>query len=427
MFFYNSTFTLLGLAGLFVSSIIFIACIVIEVKLTKKSFAIGSTIQGLVVQIISGIAKIRVAGAEGRFFNVWGNLFSQKKKIDLKLQLVGAIERLAYRIFPMVMTSILFWAAIVIFRTDPTMTNNLTPSHSLGAFIGFYTAYALLIVSVLEIFQMLFSIYGVTPYWERSKLIVQEDTEKKPQTTAKIKLKGGVALEHVYFRYEKEGNWVLQDVSIVAHPGEMVAIVGPTGCGKSTIVRLLLGFESPEQGEVLYDERDIAEYDIRSIRQQIGTVLQNEGLLGGSIYENIVGAKTYAPEAIEKALQLSGFDEDLKTLPMGLHTIMTMGGNTISGGQRQRVYLARALVSSPKILIMDEATSALDSKSQERVGSNLDQLNVTRIVIAHRLSTIRHADRIYVMEDGKIVESGTFKELEEANGLFTAMLKRQQL
>lgn len=207
----------------------------------------------------------------------------------------------------------------------------------------------------------------------------------------------------------------------------MIGIVGKTGCGKSTLVRLLLGFEAPEQGEVFYDEQPMKNFDPRSIRKQIGTVLQNAGILAGSIYENIVGAGSYSKEDIERALRLSGFSKDLADLPMGLNTVVPMGGNTFSGGQRQRLYLARALVASPKILILDEATSALDNKTQEFVSANLDEIAVTRIVIAHRLSTIKHADRIYVMDAGEIIESGTFNELVEKNGLFAAMLKRQQV
>lgn len=427
LFSYNSTFATIGLVGLFLAAIIFTICISIEIRLTKKSFALGSSIQGIVVQIISGIAKIRTAGAEGRFFKLWGDVFSQKKKVDLKLLIVTAIERLVYRIFPLLMTTLLFWVAIVTFRKDPKIAASLNPSQSLGSFIGFYTAYALLIASALEVFQMAFSIWTVLPYWERSKILVQSETETPPENTTPIILKGNIALEHVSFRYAPDAPLVLEDISLFAHAGEMIAIVGPSGCGKSTIVRLLLGFENPEQGEILFDDRSIKDYDIRMIRKQIGTVLQSEGMLGGSIYDIIAGAKMLSVEAVQKAIRMAGLEEDLKAFPMGLNTIMSMGGNTVSGGQRQRLYLARALAASPKILILDEATSALDNTSQTLVEKNLTELNITRIVIAHRLSTTRNADRIYVMDKGKIIETGTYQELASTNGLFASMLKRQEL
>ncbi len=427
LFAYNSKFATIGLIGLFVAALVFTLCIAIEVRLTKKSFALGTTIQGIVVQIISGIAKIRISGAEGRFFSLWGNVFSQKKKIDLKLLIVTAIERLVYRIFPVLMATLLFWVAIITFRNDPKVSSSINPSQSLGAFLGFYTAYALLIASALEVFQMAFSIWTVLPYWERSKVLVQSETEALPEKSAPIVLKGSIALEHVNFRYSPDGPLALDNVSLFAHPGEMIAIVGPSGCGKSTIVRLLLGFETPEQGEILFDDRSIFDYDIRQIRKQIGTVLQNEGMLGGSIYDIIAGSKVLSIEDIQKAIHMANLDDDLKALPMGLNTVMSTGGNTVSGGQRQRLYLARALAASPKILILDEATSALDNTSQNLIDKNLTELNITRVMIAHRLSTTRNADRIYVMDQGKIIEVGTYKELAAAKGLFAEMLKRQEL
>ncbi|MFI5334503.1 MAG: ATP-binding cassette domain-containing protein, partial [Chlamydiales bacterium] len=271
------------------------------------------------------------------------------------------------------------------------------------------------------------SLSTAVPYWKQAKFILEEPLEKRPEKVQPINLKGQIALDRVAFRYDKDSDWILRDLSLVANPGEMIGIVGPSGSGKSTIVRLLLGFEAPEQGEVLYDDQSLQDLDIRGVRKQIGVVLQNAGILAGSLYENIVGAGSYTVEEIEKALHLSGFDADLEHLPMGLNTILPMGGGTFSGGQRQRLYLARALVSTPKILILDEATSALDSKTQEFVSNNLDQIDVTRIVIAHRLSTIKHADRIYVLQNGAMVETGTFNELLAKGGLFADMLKRQQV
>ncbi len=440
LFFYDAKFAAVGLLGLFAAAIAFVVCITMEIRLTKKSFALGTTLQGIVVQIISGISKIRVAGAEGRFFNLWGTIFGQKKKIDLKLLIVIAVERMIYRIFPILMTTLLFWVAIVSFRNDPSIALSLNPSQSLGTFLGFYTAYALLITSALEVFQLAFSIWSVLPYWDRSKLLVQEETETRPEhPTVALKgsthsiqsfdneLKGEISLEHVYFRYDPEGLWALEDVSLVVHPGEMIAIVGPSGCGKSTIVRLLLGFEKAEQGNVTYDDQDIFSYDLRALRRQLGTVLQVQNMLGGSIRYIISGAKILPDEEIERAIRLAGLEEDMQDFPMGLNTVMSMGGNTVSGGQRQRLFIARAIAASPKILILDEATSALDNRAQEIVSENLQKLNITRIMIAHRLTTTRHADRIYVMDAGKIVEAGTYQELIQANGLFAAMLKRQEL
>jgi NHLM bacteriocin system ABC transporter ATP-binding protein len=429
MFYYSLTFTGLGIGLMFLAMLIYSGCIWVQLKLMNESVRLSSVIQGIVVQIISGIPKIRVAGAESRFFAKWGDLFSQKKRIDMKIQYASGIQSLVFRLFPMVSTAVLFSVALLIF-TDQAQTNLAgvtTLPISLGTFIGFNTAYSLFITSCLEIYETCFALSVIIPNWKQAKFIVEEPTEAKPERVQSVKLKGEVVLDHVSFRYNKEGDWTVHDINLVANPGEMVAVVGPSGCGKSTLVRMLLGFEVPEIGEVLYDDIDLKDLDLRQVRRQTGVVLQNAGVLAGSLYDNIVGAGTYTPEQIERAIKLSAFDQDLAHLPMGLSTILPMGGSSFSGGQRQRLYLARALISSPKILILDEATSALDNRTQETVSANLEKIEVTRIVIAHRLSTIMHADRIYVMDAGRVIEVGTFQELVEKNGLFAEMLKRQKL
>ncbi len=431
MFLYSVIFTAVGLGAMAIATFIYLGCIIIQVKLTTKSFQLGNTIQGLVVQMITGLAKIRVAGAESRFFSMWGSLFSEKKKVDIKIQYTNAIQSLVFRLFPVLMTAALYAVAISLF--SDSQANSQTPFEksslpiSLGTFLGFTTAFGLFTTSALGILETCYTLCVIMPYWKNIKYVIEHPLERQIERVQTTKLQGGVAVDHIYFRYAKDGNWILHDVSIVAHPGEMIAIVGPSGCGKSTIVRMLLGFENPDQGEVLFDDNSLKDLDLRNVRKQIGVVLQNAGILAGSLYENIVGAGTYKVEDIEKALRLSGFQADLENLPMGLNTILSMGGNTLSGGQRQRLYLARALVSSPKILILDEATSALDNKTQEFVSANLDAIDVTRIVIAHRLSTIKNADRIYVMEAGHVKEVGTFQELVDKNGLFAEMYRRQQL
>lgn len=428
MIFYSWQLAFLGIGGIFLAALIYAVCITIQVRLTSKVVDLSSRIQGVVVQIITGIAKIRVAGAESRFFGIWGHLFAEKKRLSIKIKYASAVQSLVFRLFPLLLTATLFSVAIALFKGG--FSYNLaqqTSGLSMGTFLGFATAFNLFIAAALEILETLFAQSLALPYWDKAKFILQEPLEKPQERLQTAKLKGAVALEQISFRYSKEEEWILQDISMVANPGEMIGIVGPSGSGKSTLVRLLLGFETPEQGEVLYDELALQDLDLRSVRKQIGTVLQNAGILAGSLFENIVGAGTYTVEEIERALFLSGFEEDLRKLPMGLNTILPMGGSTLSGGQRQRLYLARALVSSPKILILDEATSALDNKTQELVSANLDSINVTRIVIAHRLSTIQHADRIYVLEKGRIVESGTFQELAAQKGLFADMLKRQSI
>ena len=211
-------------------------------------------------------------------------------------------------------------------------------------------------------------------------------------------------------------------------PGEYVAIVGKTGCGKSTLMRILLGFEKPEKGSVRFDGKDINTLDLPSLRKKIGTVMQDAGLFQGDIYSNIV---ITAPQldlaAAWEAAEKAGIAEDIRSMPMGMNTIIGEGQGGISGGQRQRLMIARAIAPKPKLLMFDEATSALDNKTQKQVSEALDAMGCTRIVIAHRLSTIKHCDRILVIDEGHIIEDGTYDELIEKDGFFAKLVERQRL
>jgi ABC-type bacteriocin/lantibiotic exporter with double-glycine peptidase domain len=220
---------------------------------------------------------------------------------------------------------------------------------------------------------------------------------------------------------------VLDDVSLEARPGEFVAVVGPSGSGKSTLLRMLLGFEKPDGGVLYYDGQDLGAVDLSAVRSQMGVVLQNSSLLSGTIFDNIVGSAPLSMEDAWAAAEMAGLSADLKALPMGMHTVVSEGGGNLSGGQRQRLLISRALVRKPRILFFDEATSALDNRVQEQVSRSLERLNATRVVIAHRLSTIRNADRIYVMQAGRVVQSGSYDELAARPGLFAELMARQTL
>ena len=204
-----------------------------------------------------------------------------------------------------------------------------------------------------------------------------------------------------------------------------MAIVGKSGCGKSTLIRLLLGFEQPLGGAVYYDGQNLAELNAVSVRSQLGVVLQNGQLMTGDIFHNIIGINDLTLDDAWEAAEAAGIAEDIREMPMQMQTVVSEGSTNISGGQRQRLLIARALAMKPAILICDEATSALDNRTQAIVTKSLDQLHATRIVVAHRLSTIRNADRIIVLDEGRVAESGTFDELLENDGLFAAMVKRQ--
>jgi ABC-type bacteriocin/lantibiotic exporter with double-glycine peptidase domain len=218
---------------------------------------------------------------------------------------------------------------------------------------------------------------------------------------------------------------VLRDISLSVKPGQFIALVGPSGSGKSSLLRLFLGFERPESGAIYYDGQDLSGLDIEAVRRQMGVVIQNARLASGSIFENIVASAPLKIDDAWEAAQMVGLADDIREMPMGMHTIVSEGGGNLSGGQRQRLLIARAIVKKPRIFLFDEATSALDNVTQATISKGLEALNVTRIVVAHRLSTIVNADCIYVVEKGIVVESGPYQELLRTDGVFQRLAKRQ--
>jgi ABC-type bacteriocin/lantibiotic exporter with double-glycine peptidase domain len=240
-------------------------------------------------------------------------------------------------------------------------------------------------------------------------------------------LRGSIAFAGVRFRYQPNMRAVLDGLSFRVEPSEMVAIAGHSGCGKSTMIRMLLGFEQPEEGTILFDDQDLTSLDVEAVRRQLGVVLQDGQLAPGTIRENIAGVATMSDAELWELAAIVALDEDIRAMPMGMDTVITLNGGAFSGGQRQRLLIARALANRPRILLLDEATSALDNVTQRVITDNLAQLGMTRIVIAHRLSTMVDADRIMVLDAGRIVEQGDFAELMASRGRFHALASRQLL
>jgi ATP-binding cassette subfamily C protein len=242
-----------------------------------------------------------------------------------------------------------------------------------------------------------------------------------------VAVKGAIELSHVSMRYGENEPLVLSDVSLKVDPGELVAIVGPSGSGKSSIMRVLLGFEIPEVGSVQFDGHDLGVLDVRGLRRQMGVVMQTSGLLTGDILMNIVGARDLTVDDAWDAARIAGVERYIRGLPMGMYTVVGEGASSFSGGQRQRLLIARAVAGRPKILLFDEATSALDNQTQAEVADAIANLRATRIVIAHRLSTVRRADRIIVIDAGQVVQSGSFEALMAVDGPFKELASRQLL
>jgi ABC-type bacteriocin/lantibiotic exporter with double-glycine peptidase domain len=296
---------------------------------------------------------------------------------------------------------------------------------SAGEFVAFTTAFATTAAAILGLVGVLTAASQSVVLWERARPIVQSAPEVRSGGVDPGELRGAIEVAHVSFRYGGEAPPVLDDVSLAAAPGEFVAIVGPSGAGKSTVFRLLLGFERPETGTISYDGQSLTELDTRAVRRQLGVVIQNARILAGSIFHNIVGEANLTLDDAWEAARIAGIAEDIERMPMGMHTFISEAAAAFSGGQRQRLLIARAVVARPRVLLFDEATSALDNRTQAAVSAALDQLQATRIVIAHRLSTIQHADRIIVLDRGRVLEQGRYDELMEGDGLFAALPRRQ--
>ena len=256
--------------------------------------------------------------------------------------------------------------------------------------------------------------------------LINEQPEQSGAKNRPGRLRGRVTVEHVDFRYTPDGPLVLKDVSLEVPVGAKVALVGASGSGKSTLGRLLLGLYPPSSGRVLFDGRDLASTDLRSIRRQVGVVLQNPFIFSGSIRQNIaIGAAQVELSRVEAAADLAAVKTLIDGMPMRYETLLTEGGTTLSGGQRQRIALARALVGQPAVLLLDEATSAIDNVAQATIEDNLRGLQGTRVVIAHRLSTVLDADLVVVLDHGRIVEQGTYQELLQARGAFHRLAGNQ--
>jgi ABC-type bacteriocin/lantibiotic exporter with double-glycine peptidase domain len=295
-------------------------------------------------------------------------------------------------------------------------------------YMAFNVAYGAVSGAIMALGGIAMTVASIKPLLEMVQPILDTVPENSENKRILTTLSGNVEVNHLSFRYDKDGPAILDDVSFKIRPGEYVAIVGKTGCGKSTLMRLLLGFEKPETGAVYYDGHDLETLDLRSVRQCIGVDLQNGKLFSGDIFSNIIITAPWKTlDDAWEAARIAGLEEDIKAMPMGMHTMLSEGGGGVSGGQRQRLLIARAVVSKPKILYFDEATSALDNITQKQVSDSIDGLKCTRLVIAHRLSTIRHCDRIIVLDGGKIVEEGNYHTLMAKQGVFFDLVKRQTI
>jgi len=386
-----------------------------QMNIGRERVDITAKENGLTYSLITSMQKIRLSGAENRAFAKWANLYSQEAALTYNPPMFLKVSSVITTAVTMIGTIIMYWVSV---KTHVSVAD----------YYAFNSAYGYVSASFTALASIAVSIGSIKPILSIIQPLLDAEPELQEGKETVTALSGGIEFSHVSFKYDQDSPLIVDDLSLNISPREYVAIVGKTGCGKSTLVRLLMGFEKPTMGSVLFDHKDIQRLDMCSVRKHIGTVMQDAKIFGGSIYDNIViSDPTLTVDQAWEAAEIAGLADDIRDMPMGMNTYLMEGQGGLSGGQRQRLMIARAVAPKPKILIFDEATSALDNITQKQVSDALDAMKCTRIVIAHRLSTIKHCDRILVFEKGKIIEDGTYDELIAKKGFFADLVERQRV
>ena len=417
-------FQLIGFAPVLILPVIIILLVssgftiftsLVQKKYTNKSLQMSSKEAGVTYEMINGIQKIRLSGSEKRVFAKWANSYSKTAKIRYNPPLILKLSPAISLLITLIGNVIIYFVASI---------NNI----DVGSYMAFVTSYGVLSGAFTSLTSVVSVMSTIQPLFDMARPILETQPE---ETRGKLEIKsvkGNIKLKDVSFKYTDNGPLILNKLSLNIKEGEYLAIVGQTGCGKSTLIRLLLGFEEPLEGQITFDGNDIKDVNLTSLRRNIGTVMQNGTLFHADIFSNIIiSSPGLKEEDAWRAAEIANIADDIREMPMGMKTVISEGQGGISGGQKQRIMIARAIVHRPKILIFDEATSALDNKTQKSISESINRLNCTRIVIAHRLSTIKNADRIIMLEKGHIIEEGSYQELIDKKGKFAELVDRQRL
>lgn len=415
----------LAFLAIFIWSVYFIVSAFLSWRLVRfqrrKTNATG-VVSGQVLQLLNGLNKFKIRAAEERAFYLWTRKFGDQWYWNRKTKWQNNWLELLNQSQPLVLNFLIFFLTMILF--DDGIKSGVS-FLSQANFLSFNSAMGSFGSAVAGLLSGVMGIMGIVPELERIRPILKEKAEVTENKLPAGELSGEIEVCDIHFRYKAELPLVLKKFSLRIKQGSFVAIVGSSGSGKSTFLRVLLGLEKPEKGIIQYDGQDLGQLDVTSVRRQIGVVMQHGQLMSGSIYSNIIGALPLSIDDAWEAARLVGLDADIKEMPMGMHTIVSEGAGNISGGQKQRILIARSIVNHPRIVVFDEATSSLDNATQTIVAETLEKMQSTRVIVAHRLSTIRHADCIIVMDKGEIAETGTYDQLMAQDGLFKVLAKRQ--
>ena len=416
IFFYDATLGIIALAFGLASLLVTVALGWGQISSYGRMISAVRRAAGNLFQIIKGISKLRVENAEGSAFAISAGDYREQKRAEFRL---GALEG-QLQAFG---AALPFLAGAALLLAVAAGGDGNFP---IGDFLVVYTVFIVFQGAVTRLGESMGVIAATRPAFDQMRPMLAAEPETTVEGGPVEHLGGEVLFDHVSFRYDPEGPLILDDVTIRARPGEFVAVAGESGAGKSTLFRLALGVEQPSSGAVYYDGRDLRHLNLKQLRRKIGVVPQSVQLHPQDLWDNIVAHHEEAStEEAWKAAQTAEIEREIKAMPMGMMTMVGTSGAVLSGGESQRITLASSLMRNPRIMLLDEATNWLDNQSQAQVMQNLAVLTSTRIVIAHRLSTLEHADRIYVMQAGKVVQIGSFKELMEAGGIFRELVKRQ--
>ncbi|RPF38792.1 NHLP bacteriocin export ABC transporter permease/ATPase subunit [Streptomyces sp. TLI_185] len=415
LFWYSPSMALAAIAMLVVIAGVFLGLGLWQVRWQRKLVVLSNKLNNQAFQTLRGLPKLRVAAAENYAYAAWASEFAHSRELQQKVGRIKNLTTVMGAVYLPLCTLLMFML----------LAGPARGVMSAAAFLTFNTSVTMVLTSVTQLTSAFVSTVAALPLFEEIKPVLEATPEVRTASTRPGPLSGAIEARRLSFRYTDDGPLVLDDVSFEIRPGEFVAIVGPSGCGKSTLLRLLIGFDKPVSGSVLYDGQDLGALDQSAVRRQCGVVLQHAQPFTGSILDVICGTEPYTPEEAMAAAEMAGLAEDIKRMPMGLHTIV-QGSGAVSGGQRQRLMIAQALIRRPRILFFDEATSALDNETQRTVIESTKALNATRVVIAHRLSTVLDADRVIVMEDGKVAQQGPPAQLlADTNGRLHELVRRQ--